>query len=252
MELTASYASPAGSVDEVFKIVGDGGMIRYDRQRPVKEDMKPGGLSYQQSNGWHRTWNTAGWEAMRTAPAEDFLAAVAKARAGEPWSVLAPASDSVETLRIIRAAYRSAELGGAEVPPVAGPFPAPLHHVAVQTGRYAEAIRFYTEVLGMRVLSDRPFKRRTVAWLKAGNTRVELFSNRAGEELAPWSDRSAGPIHLAFEVENLREFLAFAAGRGARMHPSHPEPFVPPVPGAKEIAYLLGPDGEEFEVRERD
>jgi glyoxylase I family protein len=224
-ELTVSHAGPAGSAEEAFRIVGDGGMIRYDRQQPAAED---------------------------AAPAEDFLTAVAKARSGEPWSVLSPASGSVETLRIIRAAYRSAELGGAEVAPLPGPFPAPLHHVAVQTSRYPEALRFYTEVLGMRVLSDRPFKRRTVAWLQAGNTRVELFSNRAGEELVPWSDRFAGPIHLAFEVENLRAFLATALERGAKMHPSHPEPFVPPVPGAKEIAYLLGPDGEEIEVRERE
>jgi hypothetical protein len=40
--------------------------------------------------------------------------------------------------------------------------------------------------------------------------------------------------------------------KGARFHPSHPEPFLPPVPGASKIAYLLGPDGEEVEIRDRD
>ena len=37
--------------------------------------------------------------------------------------------------------------------------------------------------------------------------------------------------------------------RGARFHPSHPRPFTPPIAGARPIAYLLGQDGEEVEVR---
>jgi glyoxylase I family protein len=252
-ELTASYANPYRAVDEVFKILGDRGMIRSTRERPQMTDRKPGRLSYQAAAGELTEFDTSGWDAMRDAPVADFLNAVIRSRAGEPWAVLSPASESVETLRVIRAAYRSAADGGRAVmpdDPEAGP--RVLHHVAVQTGRYREAVRFYTEVLGMRVLQDRPFKRRTVAWLQAGNTLVEVFSNRAGEELTPWHDRAAGPVHLAFEVPNLREFLAWARARGAVLHPSHPEPFVPPVPGAREIAYLLGPDGEEVEVRERD
>jgi len=124
-----------------------------------------------------------------------------------------------------------------------------LHHVAIQTGHFEESLAFYVEVLGLRLLERRQFKRRQLAWLQAGSTKIELFSNREGEALALWSDFYCGPVHLAFEVANLDDFLALAQKRGARFHPSHPEPFVPPVPNEPRIAFLLGPDGEEVEIR---
>lgn len=127
-----------------------------------------------------------------------------------------------------------------------------IHHVAVQTAHFDQSLRFYTELLGAELLVRRPFKRREMAWLKIGDLQLELFSVRAGEQLANWSDFIPGPVHLAFEASNLNAFLDQAQSFGAKLHPSHPEPFVPPVPGAGRIAYLLGPDGEEVEVRERE
>ncbi len=127
-----------------------------------------------------------------------------------------------------------------------------VHHVALQTAHLDQAVRFYTDLFGAELLSRRPFKRREMAWLKLGALRLELFSGRAGERLNDWNDFIPGPVHLAFEVADLDAFLNRAKSLGAQLHPSHPEPFTPPVPGAGRIAYLLGPDGEEVEVREPD
>ena len=127
-----------------------------------------------------------------------------------------------------------------------------IHHVALQTAHLDEALRFYTELFGAQLLVRRPFKRREMAWLKMGDIQLELFSVRAGERLIDWNDFLPGPVHLAFEVENLEDFLNRAKAVGAVLHPSHPEPFTPPAAGAGRIAYLLGPDGEEVEVREPD
>ncbi len=127
-----------------------------------------------------------------------------------------------------------------------------IHHVAVQTSDLDAALRFYVDLLGAELLERRPFKRREMAWLRAGSLRIELFSRRAGEELLPWDDRYSGPVHLSFMVEDVDAFLYAALARGARLHPSHPEPFVPPVAGAGKMAYLLGPDGEEVEIRGRE
>lgn len=124
-----------------------------------------------------------------------------------------------------------------------------LHHVALQTAHFEQALAFYVELLGAELLVRRQFKRREMAWLKVGEVRLELFSQRQGETLHEWSDFTCGPVHLAFEVDDLDAFLARALAQGARFHPSHPEPFTPPVPGAGKIAYLLGPDGEEVEIR---
>ncbi len=129
-----------------------------------------------------------------------------------------------------------------------------LHHVAVQTAHFDQSLQFYIEVLGAELLVRRPFKRREMAWLKVSEISIELFSTRSGEtdQLQTWTDYIPGPVHLAFEVADLNAFLDRAIKLGARPHPSHPEPFIPPVPGAGRIAYLLGPDGEEVEVREPD
>jgi len=127
-----------------------------------------------------------------------------------------------------------------------------MHHIALQTAHLDQAVRFYTELFGAELVSRWPFKRREMAWLKLGDLKLELFSARVGEWLSDWNDFFPGPVHLAFEVANLDAFLERAKSLGARLHPSHPEPFKPPVPGAGRIAYLLGPDGEEVEVREPD
>ncbi len=127
-----------------------------------------------------------------------------------------------------------------------------VHHVALQTANLDQTVKFYTELFGAELLSRRPFKRREMAWLKLGDLRLELFSTRSGERLHDWNDFIPGPVHLAFEVADLDAFLNRAKSLGAQLHPSHPEPFTPPVPSAGRIAYLLGPDGEEVEVREPD
>ena len=124
-----------------------------------------------------------------------------------------------------------------------------IHHIAVQTSDIEKTLNFYINILGADLLERRKFKRRDMAWLKIGEIKLELFSVREGEALVVWSDFYSGPVHIAFAVEDLDAFLESARRRGAQFHPSHPEPFVPPVPGAGKIAYLRGPDGEEVEVR---
>jgi len=124
-----------------------------------------------------------------------------------------------------------------------------IHHIAIQTSDIDKALNFYTNVLGAQLLERRKFKKRNFAWLKVGEVKLELFSAREDEELEVWRDFYSGPVHIAFTVENLDVFLEAACQHGAQFHPSHPEPFVPPVPGAGKIAYLIGPDGEEVEIR---
>ena len=124
-----------------------------------------------------------------------------------------------------------------------------IHHVAIQTADLDRSIHFYTRILGAELLSRKPFKRREMAWLKVGTMFLELFSVRKDDSLLPWSDFFPGPVHIAFLVPDLDAFLAHAKSQGAELHPSHPEPFTPPVLGAQRMAYLLGPDGEEVEIR---
>lgn len=129
-----------------------------------------------------------------------------------------------------------------------------LDHIAIQTSHFDAAIDFYVGILGATLLSRGRFKKREAAWLQIGDgedaVKLELFSRRDGETLAPWSDFTSGPVHLALRVPDLAAFLNEALEKGATYHSSHPAPFTPPVTGARPIAYLLGPDGEEVEIRD--
>jgi catechol 2,3-dioxygenase-like lactoylglutathione lyase family enzyme len=124
-----------------------------------------------------------------------------------------------------------------------------LHHVAMQTNNLDRAIYFYVDVLGGTLVERTRFKRREMAWIALGGIKVELFSKRDGETLQEWSDYYSGPVHLALVIEDLDAFIAHAASMGVPLHPSHPQPFVPPVDRPVRIAYLRGPDGEEVELR---
>jgi len=249
----ASFESPQGSLEENVKLFGTAGVIRIMRDRPRKlsHDQSAARLTYQQVRGSYAEYDTRDWGGQRWAPLADFIDALHAKLNGQTWAVLSPASESLKTIEIIEKAYQSAERHGQEIEIVNTLKVGAIHHVAVQTDDIEKALHFYTTVLGAELLRSSKFKKRDMAWLKVGDVNIELFSKRAGEELDPWSDFYSGPVHIAFVVENLDAFLDAALRRGAQFHPSHPEPFVPPAPGAQKIAYLLGPDGEEVEIRSR-
>lgn len=128
--------------------------------------------------------------------------------------------------------------------------PVVIDHVALQTNDLDKAVDFYTRILGFELLERKPFKRREMAWLRLGDVKFELFGPRAGETLQEWNDLQVGPVHLALRVPNVEGFIKAALAKGAKFHHSHPGVFTPPVTGARSIAYLLGPDGEEVEIRD--
>jgi predicted dehydrogenase len=114
-ELACSFANPVGSVDESLTILGADGMIRYRRERPVKLDMSPGTLTYQHHRGSFAIYEVRHWTGLREAPLRDFLDAVDPQNNGQSRPVLSPASDSVEVLKVITAAYDSAKNGAKEI-----------------------------------------------------------------------------------------------------------------------------------------
>lgn len=125
-----------------------------------------------------------------------------------------------------------------------------LHHVAIQTAHFDKAFHFYAEVLGMRVIKQPyRFKERKLAWLDAGAILVELYSVKNGKEPQPYDTRRVGADHIAFEVDDLDQFLQYL---GENDVPILKPPFRPPSddPDQPAIAFIAGVDGEEIEVRQ--
>ncbi|MEA4955566.1 MAG: VOC family protein [Pseudoflavonifractor sp.] len=80
-----------------------------------------------------------------------------------------------------------------------------LHHICIQTDCYQASVDFYTRLLGFAVLRETPgfHGRAESAWLGLDELLIELQTAKAGETLIPWDSRNAGPVHLAFLVENV-------------------------------------------------
>ena len=113
---TASYEGPGESLDENIKIYGKEGTIRIVRDRFARTDNTAAQLSYQSRDGQVEQIDTAKWIGKEWSPVEDFVDAIQDKKHGRSWSVESPCSDSIDTLRVIEAAYESAHSDGREVP----------------------------------------------------------------------------------------------------------------------------------------
>jgi len=127
-----------------------------------------------------------------------------------------------------------------------------MHHVAVHTDRFEDAYRFYTELLGLAVVKP-PFDfagKRTIAWIDAGNTMVELCSLKKGESAAAHLGNCVGAAHLAFECDDIHELVGRLETHGVVVRKP---PFLPNTGDPRQplVAFVLGPDGDEIELRER-
>ncbi|HMC52151.1 MAG TPA: VOC family protein [Acidimicrobiales bacterium] len=109
-----------------------------------------------------------------------------------------------------------------------------VHHVSINVGDVDEAVRFYTEVLGLSRRADRPELGVDGAWLDAGGQQVHLIQ---GE---PPPSRGQ---HFAVLVSDLD--LAVGELRSSGLTVSDPSPV-----GAGHQAFLSDPSGNLIELHQ--
>lgn len=145
-------------------------------------------------------------------------------------------------------AYQDGPASGILPPTTVSPGkPYVFHHVAIQTADLAHARRFYETILGCPVLKEeRTAKGREIVWLQCGAARIELYSAKPGQALAPsWSNQVVGPLALGFLVDDLDREVARLRSVGVVIT----KPPYEPVPGER-AAMIAGPDGEEIVLLE--
>jgi len=122
-----------------------------------------------------------------------------------------------------------------------------LQHVALQTNHFEQALAFYRDTLGLRLLKKcSSVKGRQIAWFQSGPTMIELYSGKPKQALEKrWNEHGVGPLHIALRVDNLEKAIALLKTKGVRILK---EPFEP-VPGER-AAFIEGPDQEEIELTE--
>lgn len=112
--------------------------------------------------------------------------------------------------------------------------PTGVHHVSINVTDVDEAVRFYTEVLGLRMRDDRPDLGIGGAWLDAGGQQVHLIESPVPAGLGQ---------HFAIRVDDLAAVVAELRARAVEV--SDPSPIATSLQ-----SFLTDPSGNLVELHQ--
>jgi glyoxylase I family protein len=123
-----------------------------------------------------------------------------------------------------------------------------VHHIAIICSDYEVSKKFYIEILGLTVICETYRKERQSYKLDLalnGEYIIELFSfpnppNR------PTRPEAAGLRHLAFEVDNLDEMIAWLTNHKIEVEPVRIDEIT-----NKRFTFIADPDGLPVEFYEK-
>jgi glyoxylase I family protein len=122
------------------------------------------------------------------------------------------------------------------------------HHVAVICSDYGASRRFYTEILGLEIVSEVHREERNSYKLDlrlADGVQVELFSF-PDPPRRPSYPEACGLRHLAFEVADVDAAVTELRGRGVAVEAVRVDPHT-----GKRFTFFADPDGLPLELYER-
>lgn len=123
-----------------------------------------------------------------------------------------------------------------------------VHHIAIICSDYTVSKRFYTEVIGLEILSETYRTERNSYKLDLalnGNYVVELFSF-PNPPKRPSRPEATGLRHLAFEVNNLDEVVQKINSLNIDIEPIRIDEFT-----NKRFTFIADPDGLPIEFYEK-
>lgn len=125
--------------------------------------------------------------------------------------------------------------------------PRSIHHAAIICSDYARSKRFYTEVLGLRVVAE-TYRAARDSWkldlALPDGAQIELFSFPGAPPRPSWPE-AQGLRHLAFVVDNLDADVAALTAAGVEVEPVR----VDELTGAR-FTFFADPDGLPLELVE--
>ena len=120
-----------------------------------------------------------------------------------------------------------------------------IHHAAIICSDYARSKRFYTEVLGLRVVAEAFREARNSYKLDLAlpdGTQLELFSFPSPPP-RPSHPEACGLRHLAFEVADVAETVAALQALGIVAEPIRVDEFT-----GRPFTFFADPDGLPLEL----
>ncbi|MDR1788857.1 MAG: VOC family protein [Opitutaceae bacterium] len=121
-----------------------------------------------------------------------------------------------------------------------------LHHTALIATDYPRSKKFYTEILGFRLLREE-FRQHNQTWradLLNGSIQIELFGHPSAPP-RPTLPEAAGLRHLAFAVPNLDAAIATLARLGVSSEPVRSDPLT-----GNRFTFFRDPDNLPLELCE--
>lgn len=122
-----------------------------------------------------------------------------------------------------------------------------VHHVALICSDYPRSKRFYSEILGLRIVAE-TYRAARDSWkldLALGDVQLELFSF-PGAPARPSYPEAQGLRHLAFAVDDLESAVAELEGHGVRCEPIRLDELT-----GKRFTFFADPDDLPLELYER-
>ncbi|NQX02127.1 VOC family protein [bacterium] len=122
-----------------------------------------------------------------------------------------------------------------------------LHHVAIICSDYPNSKRFYTEILGLRVVAETYRTERNSYKLDLeipGGTQIELFSF-PGAPVRPSYPEARGLRHLALQVRDLDQDVAGLVAEGVPVEAIRVDELT-----GKRFTFFADPDGLPIELYE--
>jgi len=122
-----------------------------------------------------------------------------------------------------------------------------MHHVAIICSDYERSRRFYTEVLGLRVLNEN-YRPERDSWkldlTLPDGSQIELFSF-SSPPARPSYPEACGLRHLAFEVDDVEQWKAMLESRGVAVEAIRIDEYT-----QRRFVFFADPDGLPLELYE--
>lgn len=124
-----------------------------------------------------------------------------------------------------------------------------IHHVAIICSQYDRSRRFYTEVLGLRVVAE-TLRAERQSWkldlALPDGSQIELFSFPSPPP-RPSRPEAQGLRHLSFAVSDLEGSVAHLRGFGVDVEPIRVDELT-----GRRFTFFADPDGLPLELYESD
>ena len=122
-----------------------------------------------------------------------------------------------------------------------------IHHVAIICSNYEISKKFYTEILGLKVIREvyREERESYKLDLEIGNSQIELFSFKNSPERVSYPE-ARGLRHLAFEVDNIEETVRYLESNGVKCEPIRVDEFT-----LRKFTFFEDPDKLPLELYEK-